>query len=174
MLHLRKPAKSLPMILYVLFIYATLPIMRTILNFLKDHLGDLFNSATTFFLGALLLAVVMLAVPLRLSWRKWLIILLVLIGYGISMRVLRIPEERIHLLEYGFLSFLSYRMYRVRAARSRAALYTFFTVSFFGALDEVIQHFLPNRVGDMRDVIINVWSGLLGLVLVLVVDRKRC
>lgn len=173
MLLLRKMPKSLPVVIYVLFIYVTLPVMRNILNFAKDRLGDLFNSATTFFLVAFLFTIVVMMIHHRLSWQRWLIIFFVLLGYGISLELLHIPEERMHLLEYGFLSFLTYRMYRVKATWRRAAFYAFFTVSFCGTLDEVIQHFLPNRVGDLRDVVINMWSGLLGLILVLVVDRKK-
>jgi len=38
-----------------------------------------------------------------------------------------------------------------------------FIIFLAGAVDEIIQYFLPNRVGDIRDVFFNFVGGLLGL-----------
>jgi VanZ family protein len=36
-------------------------------------------------------------------------------------------------------------------------------ITLIGVVDEIIQWFLPNRVGDMRDVAMNSFGGLSGL-----------
>ena len=48
-----------------------------------------------------------------------------------------------------------------------------FIVFVFGAVDEVIQWILPNRVFDIRDIIINGIAGILVQLLIAMVINKR-
>jgi glycopeptide antibiotics resistance protein len=44
----------------------------------------------------------------------------------------------------------------------------------FGAVDEVIQWILPNRVFDIRDIIINGIAGILvQLLIAMVISKKK-
>ena len=78
----------------------------------------------------------------------------------------RFPAERLHLIEYGLLAYLSYRALRLDFSSVRAYALGFLASSGFGFLDEVIQHILPNRVFELRDVMTNVIASALGLLAV--------
>ena len=69
--------------------------------------------------------------------------------------------ERIHFIEYAVLGILISRA--VNVINLQGIIYTGFLVALIGAVDEIIQWFLPNRVGDMRDVFMNAVGGLSGL-----------
>ena len=83
---------------------------------------------------------------------------------------LSIPEERLHLPEYGVLGGLIYSALQERhqqvarqLERSQAfSRYTWWAggtaillTAMCGSLDEVIQAMLPNRVGSLRDAVLN-------------------
>ena len=69
--------------------------------------------------------------------------------------------ERIHFIEYAVLGILISRA--VNVINLQGIIYTGFLVTLIGAVDEIIQWFLPNRVGDIRDVFMNSVGGLSGL-----------
>jgi len=69
--------------------------------------------------------------------------------------------ERIHFIEYAVLGLLISRAVDVRTLNG--IIYTGCLITLIGAVDEIIQWFLPNRVGDMRDVFMNSVGGLSGL-----------
>ena len=48
-------------------------------------------------------------------------------------------------------------------SRKLVYLSSFVLVSIIGIGDEIIQQLLPNRVGDIRDVFMNSFGGLLGI-----------
>ena len=54
-----------------------------------------------------------------------------------------------------------------------SVLSSFVLVSIIGIGDETIQRFLPNRVGDIRDVFMNSFGGLLGIGVMGVWNGKR-
>jgi len=69
------------------------------------------------------------------------------------------------LAEYGLLAYLVYKALRHDFPETKAYIIGFLIASGFGFLDEVIQHVLPNRVFEMRDVMTNVLAALLGLLM---------
>ena len=69
--------------------------------------------------------------------------------------------ERIHFVEYAVLGLLISRAVNVRTLHGIIA--TCCLITLIGVVDEIIQWFLPNRVGDMRDVFMNSVGGLSGL-----------
>ena len=78
---------------------------------------------------------------------------------------MKIPEEKIHILEYGMLGWLAGRDLIKRGGKLRgiisACLFTF----FIGYLDELFQKVLPYRVFDVRDIVFNGLGGLWGVCL---------
>ena len=84
--------------------------------------------------------------------------LLILIYLSLSLDVW---VERIHFVEYAVLGLLISRAVNVKTLQG--IIYTGCLVTLIGAVDEIIQWFLPNRVGDMRDVFMNSVGGLSGL-----------
>jgi MFS family permease len=173
MLNLRtNKARIILVISYVVLIYLTLPVMRPVLGFLKEHLGPKFGLLTDILLVAIMSILTMILIKIKITWKQWILALIVFCLYGYGLRILRIPEERIHLLEYGLLSFLVFRVFPPGWSAIFRYWQTFLTVSFVGTLDEIIQYFIPNRVGDVRDIILNIVSGLLGLVLTAILYQK--
>ena len=74
--------------------------------------------------------------------------------------------EKIHVVLFGSLGFLSRKLFQLRWALLGCT-----TISIG---DEVLQHFLVDRVGDMRDVGINLFSACLGIFLSsLLTPRKK-
>ncbi|MEN8198672.1 MAG: VanZ family protein [Thermodesulfobacteriota bacterium] len=65
--------------------------------------------------------------------------------------------EKIHVGLFGLFGFLSYRVFR-----GKTPLLVCLAVA---GLDELFQHFLSFRVGDWRDVWLNIFSGSLGMFL---------
>lgn len=74
--------------------------------------------------------------------------------------------EGIHLAQYGLLSMLAFRavhgLVPLPAAYGLSAALAV-TVS---CMNEVVQGFLPNRVYDLRDIVLDAVAGALGLIVV--------
>jgi hypothetical protein len=71
--------------------------------------------------------------------------------------------ERLHLLFYGGVALLWYRALRPEAGRA-ALPGAFLAAAMVGTLDEWLQWLAPLRVGDVRDVLLNVGAAGTGLV----------
>ena len=85
--------------------------------------------------------------------------------------MIKLPQERVHLLEYGFLAFLVYKALRIDIRDERIYLFTSLLVMFFGLADECIQFLLPNRYFGIMDVLVNGVSGILGTMILCAQDR---
>lgn len=91
--------------------------------------------------------------------------------YVLLFRHLTIIQERIHLLQYGALGALFYAALLERWPQPRPAgaprwqrlpaLLATALAAAAGWGDEVVQGILPNRVYDLRDVVLNALSGAL-------------
>ena len=79
--------------------------------------------------------------------------------------------ERFHFAEYGFLALLYHRVWRDRSAAA-ALLLAFLAVFMVGTLDEGIQWFVPIRVGEWRDVLLNSVAIVCGLVFAAALQRR--
>jgi len=151
-------------VLYALFIFITIPYVRSLQRFVYDYYG---KSA----FGYLVLAGIVLCI----AGGVWYLIkstgrgvtvknYVWLVGVGclyiyLTLRLWRCPEEAIHFLEYGLLSFLFYRAL-CHHVRDVTIYWTVsFIVLFVGTVDEVIQWIVPSRVGSFRDIWINFLAG---------------
>ena len=63
--------------------------------------------------------------------------------------------ERVHFVEFGLISLLFYRAWRAAADLSIVAL-PIASGLIVGTLEEWLQWFIPNRVGEARDVLLNL------------------
>lgn len=68
-----------------------------------------------------------------------------------------VPIEAVHLLVFSLFGWL--------AATVLGPLKALLTVFLISTGDEILQHYLPDRVGDIHDVVINLLSGVAGVVL---------
>src|SRR5205814_7771500 len=71
--------------------------------------------------------------------------------------------EAAHFVEYGILAWLVYRVCRERGDVSAFAL-PLVVGLIVGTLDEWLQWFVPERVGEMRDVALDGVAALAGLL----------
>ena len=79
--------------------------------------------------------------------------------------------ERFHFAEYGFLALLYYRVWCDRSPAA-ALLLAFLAVFMVGMLDEGIQWFVPLRVGEWRDVLLNSVAIVCGLAFAAALQRR--
>lgn len=138
---------------YIAVIYLTLPVMRHLLGFFYNLVGRpaVRHSITVLIAGFALYVFSVLS--RRVSAFRAVLpvaLLCILAAY------VKTPEERIHFIEYGVLGFLVLKT-------GRGVFFALLFSAVVGGVDELIQHFLPNRVGDMRDVLMNAAGGALGV-----------
>ncbi len=134
----------------------------------KFLVGTIGNEAIKFIFFSLffLVALSYMAYIFRRKIPVFRIALSILIFAFAYMLILNQPyfTEKIHVLEYGILGYLAFRDLSKRYKKIfKNILLAIFFISAIGTLDETFQKFLPYRVGEIRDVLTNVVSGLLGI-----------
>ena len=159
----------------VVVIYSTIPLARALRDAVDASVGrDLF----LYLVAALVLVGAVYAFRnLRrraLPPRAYLWLGLVLMLFGITIYRLReIPEEAMHVAEYGLLGLLVFRALthdlRDYAIYPAGAL----IVGIIGTVDEFIQWALPSRYFDLRDILINFVAGCLAQVAIFAGLRPR-
>jgi len=122
-------------------------------------------------LGAILLGITLGALGAVACWLTLrrgparLLHLLWLVPVGVGMELFQETlEERIHVPLFGLLGFLSARLW----PPGRAILLGLGVA----AGDEVLQAWLPDRVGDWRDVAVNGTAALMGTALAILGRRS--
>jgi VanZ family protein len=71
--------------------------------------------------------------------------------------------ERVHFIEYGLIAFFYYRVWRSTGDLSSLAL-PLLCAFMVGTLDEWLQWFIPNRVGEAHDTFLNLVAIVCGLM----------
>ncbi len=160
---------------YVTLIYSTLYIMRPILNSLKMTLKGYLNLSV----GIMFLIILSLVLAHIISNREcysvsqylWFSFICCL--YGLAIYIVDVPEEQVHFIEYGVLSALIY-LALTHDINSRSIYFLSSLIVFVsGAIDEIVQWVLPNRIFDIRDIVINGIAGILVQFLIAMVISKR-
>ena len=149
-----------------LIIFCTIPFARAFRDAVSEQIG------ITVFVYATVAGVLVLGIFAYRSLRArrlsadayfWLFgILAAFIAYAYYLR--DIPEEAIHVLEYGILGLLVYRALVHRVRDVSVYLLATLVVGLIGVIDEYIQWVTPSRVFDLRDVRTNVVAGALSQV----------
>ncbi len=73
----------------------------------------------------------------------------------------RDPEEALHFVEYGAVSFLAFRFLRHVQRDALVFPSAALLSGIFGMMDEFIQYYAPGRFFDFRDLFINVAAALM-------------
>jgi hypothetical protein len=146
-------------LIYLSAIYLTLPVMRPLLQLLygsvgRGTMGVMVNTVMS------ITAATVLYVSIKKGHVRFALIALPLGALAAVLYIMELPEERVHFLEYGVLGFL---LIRAAGARYRQLAFSLFIVLIASSVDELIQFMLPNRVGELRDVGMNVAGGMIGL-----------
>jgi VanZ like family len=164
-----------PPLAVALLIVTTSPVMRQVRDLLLESLGARFAGVLAIGLGATIgAAIVGAALRIRepRPVRRWLrfgglglalaLLGIQIFGFGTGNPLID-AVEHFHLIEYGLLGALFYRAFR-RYRDSSALPLTVLAVTLVGIVDELVQWWTPVRVGDARDVVLNAYAGLCGML----------
>ncbi len=154
--------------LYVLLIFITLGDVVMIMDFAQRNLGDYFNPilgvSPYFFLAAFLTYITFIKKEKRPS--RYIFLILIVVCFFFIMRLLYYPAEKVHLIEYGILGALVFWAVSIHKVDIVFCYVAAIIVSLVvGSADEIVQGFLPFRVFDFRDIVVNNLSGALGAVI---------
>lgn len=152
----------------VVVIYATIPVARSLREAIDARVGrELF----LYLAAALVLLAAALAVR-NLRRRRlppgaylWLLGILGIAAFFL-FRLREIPEEAIHVAEYGILSLLVYRALAHRMRDYSIYAVAFLIVGIVGIVDEYLQWAIPARHFDLRDIATNFAAGGLAQIAV--------
>jgi len=159
--------------LWVFCIYSTLYAVRSVCQFLKQHIPFAFF---TNFLIILILAILTFYIITKVHPRRLLsyLLLIVILGcYAVGLFIIPYPEEKWHFMEYGILAYLIFKACRVDFQEGISYFLSLLLTTLIGWGDEGIQGLLPNRYYDIRDVVINGISGVLSLLFVFVTRYEQ-
>ena len=107
------------------------------------------------------------------SHYTWLFVITGLYVY-FTLKLKNIPEEAVHFLEYGLLSFFLFRALLHHVKNKSIYLTATFLALLIGTFDEIIQWIIPQRYWDFRDAGLNGLSGgLFQMVLWKVIRPKE-
>ena len=153
--------------LYTGLIFATLADVVLIMDVIERSVGDILNmmlSILPIACLALFLVYLIVVKKERQPWR-YLLMGFVIASVAAIQRFIFYPAEKVHLVEYGILGWMIYHAVRVSGGGVAAGyIWTMILVLTIGTADELVQAYLPMRVFDFRDIVINFHSGLLGAV----------
>ena len=126
-------------------------------------------NAALFLLGMILVGatIIVRGLKIRLTGLNLSILLGVVATYVLVFVRFTSTEERSHLIEYGVIAAFIHEALEERASRGRAvpfrSVLAVAVTALIGAVDEFIQHFIPNRVFDPVDIIFNTMAAVLAV-----------
>ena len=149
-------------VVYVLFIYVSLPFFPAFISTLRNFISkELLNLLSLVLSISFFLLLSVWIYKKKYKAKQFLLIISPLLLLTYLSLSLDVWVERIHFIEYAVLGLLISCAVDVRTLLG--IIYTGCLITLIGAVDEIIQWFLPSRVGDMRDVFMNSVGGLSGL-----------
>jgi hypothetical protein len=120
--------------------------------------------------GAVITAIVVAFTRIKAHRGRRVAAMAAAIGLGLaytSVLSTGIPEidavERVHFVEYGLIAVLFYRVWR-RAGDTSTIVLPILCGFIVGTLDEWLQWFIPYRVGEMHDVLLNFTALVCGVL----------
>lgn len=158
-------AARITLAVYLLAIYATLGVVRTVTNALRDRGVLRISVGVAFVLAASAALWLIFRDRDRRTLRMLLSLIAVAAIYAAAIWPMQSPEEKIHFIQYGIAALLAYAWLRRYVASALLVLAA-------GWIDELIQGLLPSRFYDLRDVAFNAAAGVLALIAVAVCSRS--
>ena len=147
---------------YVLFIYISVPYFPVFVAFLKNYISkDTLNTLSLFFCISFFLVLSKWIYDKQYKFVQYIFIISPLIILTSMSSSLDVWAERLHFIQYGLLGMLVSRAYEISSFKILLASGLF--IMSVGLVVEIIQWFLPNRYGDIRDVVMNSLGGVSGL-----------
>ncbi|MDE2716269.1 MAG: VanZ family protein [Chloroflexota bacterium] len=126
-------------------------------------------NAALFVVGMMLVGATIISrgLKIRLSGANLGIVLGVAAAYVLVFVRFTSTEERSHLIEYGVVAAFIHEALEERARQGRPVpfypLIAILATALIGVVDELIQHFIPNRVFDPQDIFFNTLAGAIAV-----------
>lgn len=144
-------------------IFATIPVARNLQKFVYNTVGREFFTYVVLFVVCIGLAILLYLFIFKLKVKKisqyiWLFICAGLYIYH-TIQLRAHPEEAIHFLMYGLLSYFLFKALSYRIHDWTVYLTAVFFVLFIGTTDEFLQWMMPQRFWDFKDVGLNMLAG---------------
>ena len=157
---------------YIALILGSLPYGPVVVRWLRAGIGQ--GGFALAVNGVLAVAALLLSgwAVRRLDGRHLLLLLVPLAVVGMVTIWMDNPAERFHFLLYAGLGILMLMVWG-HSPSSWAVPLSMVLAALVGGLDELVQHFLPMRVGDWRDVAMNAAGGTLGVWAAALLGQKR-
>ncbi|MBI5666046.1 MAG: VanZ family protein [Nitrospirae bacterium] len=157
-------ASWLRVFLCTALIFSTVPVARRIQRYVHNTIGSEFFTYTVLVIILSLFAVLLYFFIFRLNVKSksqyaWLIMSSGFYIYT-TLQLRKYPEEAIHLLEFGLLSYFLFKALSHRIRDWTVYISTILCVLFIGTIDEFIQWVTPGRRWDYGDVGINALAGV--------------
>jgi hypothetical protein len=159
-------------VIFILAIYTGSGAVRELSTAIRQIAGARLDVLVTAGL-VVILALLLVYCRSALRIRNLPFLILVISGYGLAIWYLRVPEERFHLLQYGLADFFIACALPDKISGLRRHLAAIALASLVGIGDELIQALRPNRVGDLRDVLINGYAAVLAQGLLVILTGKN-
>lgn len=172
--------KWISLIIYTLFILITLPLMPLLLNIYYKNLSFPLSSVCYIISLIIFLTIIGYLAFIRKEYRISVYVCFFVLSFVYALLIFRqkLPAEKFHFFEYGLFSYFSYNAVEkddiiARLLKFKNSYLTAFILIFvISSIDEFIQYLLPNRVGELSDVFLNIISGMLGLMIIGLVLRR--
>ena len=152
------------------FIFSTIPLARSIQKLVYATVGKEFFTYAVFFIVFFCLAATLYFMIFKYRVKKnsqyiWLFLCAgVYIYYTFTLR--KHPEEALHFVEYGVLSYFFFKALSFRIRDWTIYITVVFFVALVGTFDEFIQWLMPGRIWDYRDIGFNMLSGVIFMLVV--------
>jgi hypothetical protein len=152
-------------LLCIAAIFSLIPFARSFQKFINSNLGKEFFTYIILFVVFVLVVLILYFFFIRLkikivSQYIWLFASAGLYAY-FTVWLEEYPEEAIHLLEYGILSFFVFNALSYKIRDWTVYISTVLFVLFVGISDEFIQWVTPGRYWGMKDIGINTLSAVI-------------
>ena len=145
---------------YALLIFVTLPVLPCLWKYMEAGNPRLAIALPAIIMVCICYFLLFWLLALKDDTCFWKYILFVLLCLGVFCVVsgMRLPIEKIHIVEYACLT-----VFIVRGFHKKSKVWWTYPVAclfsmLIGVLDEGVQYFLPNRVFDTYDIVAN-WKG---------------
>ncbi len=157
----------------VVAIYSTLGLASTLAVALSDGLAAIGFLAAMLFVGLTILTQGLKTRPGGMEIGVVLGMAAVYFMVFVRMAI----RERSHLIEYGVVAVFIYEALTERASQGRRvpipALLAVLATTLLGAVDEIIQLFLPSRVFDPVDILFNFLAGVMAVATMVALGWAR-
>ena len=168
------------LIIFPLLILITLPLMPSLLKIYYKNLSFPLSSVCYIISSIAFLAIIGYLAFIRKDYRISVYVWFFILSFVYALLIFRqkLPAEKFHFFEYGLFSYFSHNAVEKNDIITRllkfknSYLIAFILILIISAIDEFIQHLLPNRVGELSDIFLNITSGILGLMIIGLVLRR--